>query len=516
MRYLRYISAFLMLMGVGFAAQADPIDLDDCEDTRNLRQEDFVNTDPQQIMDCMMRGASPPESAKKDGGMRQGPAASTFYTGVTPPQKPANRRARGGGSSIFDRLLQNLPFQFPPSLPDLFGGGGGGGGGGGVATGVGVASGVGADGLGGTPAEDSFRCEVYGETAEIPKVTGKYAMPCGGAIELADTPFTLDTNVEYIGHIEKYKSILKIYKRQDVKESVDGTLELVGSKYTYLKEVTFPGYYCTGASAYAESVPLIPVDQYFAIGSGTKYLAVHLQPDSNPKQNYDPADPSATSGSLNYDHTKEFIIIQRNGENFTPIGKDCDLKNAVLFGMPSNMGTIAAVPSGEDYCSVQTLPMSGSCSPDVMWLNLDDSNFLYQPDADIQLHDITGVDTVLAESDEYTAFYMQEASSLYIPWGTGEQVHADGTTIIYNDDYYIYISPPGRFEVKNNGKIFLPNGGTLYTADDVETQVYPAGTEVAKGSDFAYRVEPNGAIALPAGVMAIAKPGGTIRLPEDK
>lgn len=498
----------------------------DCSELRSMRQEDFnsQDVDPLFVNDCMMRGSSPPEAAKKRGGLRQGPAAATYYTGVTPPQRPPGkaRTNSGGGSGFFDQLLQMLPFSFPPSLPDLFGGGGGSAPGvPNTASGVGVASGVGTTigggGGSGTPAEDSFRCEIAGVTADIPSVTGQYSMPCGGALELSDAAFTLDTSVEYVGHVQANKSVLKLYKRENVTEKVNTVTQIVGSKYVFHKEVKFPGYFCKGASVYAENVPLLPAEQFFSIGKNTKYLAIHLQSDPNPSSNYDPDDPSNASVNLNYDHTKEFIIMQRNGAGtFAPIGKDCDPKANILFGMPANMGVIAAMPSAEDYCSVQSLPMAGSCEPDVMWLNLDDSNFLYQPNASIQLHNIEGVNSVVAESDAYTAFYMRESSSLFVPWGTGLQTHADGTNIIYSPDFYIYVSPPGEFEVKSNGKIYLPRGGTLYSNDDVLQTEYAPNTEVAKGSDFAYEVRPRGAIALPKGVMAVTKPGGSIRLPEDK
>lgn len=520
--------SIILAMGLLFvpAAKADFLSISSCRALAELRCDEFLRVDPMFLDDCMMRGSSPPNRCKSRRGLRTGAAAPTYFSGVRPPQEPIGAPGgRGGGSGgggiwdVLGGLIQGLPIAIPPSLPDLFGGGSGGSGGGSGGTGSGPGGSGGGGTGGGHLAEDTARCGLYGDTSEIPQVTGAYEMPCGGAVELSQESFTFDTNVQFVGHVEANKSKLNLYKRSAA-AGVTG-----GYTFVFDRAIPFPSYYCKGGSVYSETVSLRPVEQFFAIGDSTTALPIRLFPDENPDTHVPTnpvtgaADPSGASGAFNYDYLNEFILIERSGSNFTPIGNDCDTRANLLKPMPANVGgiTVTTNESSIASCSVQTLPMVGSCQPDVMWVNQDDSSFLVQPGTQLKFHDIQGIDNVVVEVPENALTYLSDGAYAFVPWGSGLQSFAEGAEITYNNDYYIYITAPGQFEVKSNGGIVLPNGGALYnSADDTLAQEYAPGTSIAKGQDSAYRVRPIGSIALPGGMMAVSKTGGSIRLPEDK
>lgn len=430
----------------------------------------------------------------------------------------------------------------PGSVPQGNAPGGGGGGGGGGGDGPGDGDG---DGDGGNPTCTKDRvtpdgCIIRGVAENVRTGTNSYK--CGATVDLLADSLIFTRGAKNANLVTANDPTLYTYA-------------IIGQNLSFRAKSALPAFYCMkGAKLDADGNPIVdPV-------TGEPQLEAKKLPIHYFNQYAEFLDNATAAFVTAMEGGDSVLIMTRQGTTFTfkpptpnpddpefagiaDVDPNCYTWARLFTPLPLGFGDVLTTHSGggaSGNCKIE-IDFPGfydpdNCQPYHQYMNTQYMQVYAKPGQSLSIGSINGNGTALLKyvlkggSGNYEAnaagkvFYNGTIANLGggspvtlgMASGTVEMGLLDGATFIIDENYHLYVNPPGRIRMGANGVMQLLDGGTVVqTATGVTVRIISPMASVNFGAGKLITGSSLGSIAVPEGQMIPLQPDSFIQKPFD-
>lgn len=406
------------------------------------RRETAYKITESQVKECIERGYDPPAQLLPTENEGPLPASHTVFAGQfaasEPPGSAAGDAASGAAASgkstevvgaLIGGLLENVTTDF--------------------------------DGQYDADEDGHASASVCGMMGDTKALTGGHEVnefQCGGSVTgLGAVNYFMGDNAQLYGVVNPASKQMALYAQQS-------------DQYAFVKQVQLPVDWCEERESCSTDSDGNESCETEIIHHPISYLFQKLTFST---QAYN---VPLELGPGNYDHENEVVAFHVNGTNIV-IPNSCGSKYQVLSAYPSAYPGIRFSPSGQAACYKQYIyPSGGFCEGHVLHINKDDTTFAYEPGTRMESRPIEGGDELMIMAGFGTKLYTQ---SLDMKMGFGQTIRfPNGVLIKLPNKQEFFANGPIDLHADASGRIAMPYGGVLYSADGGIAQEYDQAMQI--------------------------------------